>query len=340
MIYWIAFIIIYITNILSKNIANTIIFVMLFVMAAYIAPEVSHDYFNYYNGFYINSTGFFPEPLSKLIFRLPFNLGLSMFYSLLVFAFLNIYLKFRALKLLNVSIPVFFIIYFSKLYLLHDLTQLRAAVAVSLCLFAFYKYINYKNSACFLYIFVAFLFHFSALLFFIIFLLGREKPRVWLWLALLLASVIFSFIDFKPLLYYIFTALHAPENYIVYISDASDFKVNPFNSLSVINIIIFTIISLNSKFISSCFDNVCYKLYGISIISFYVFLNFPVLSFRISEFFIIYQALLLAKSIYLIRNSQKFIYLFLLFAYSAFQLYITYNVSEIISPYRMLFMSY
>ncbi|HCL6625633.1 TPA: EpsG family protein [Citrobacter amalonaticus] len=308
----------------------------LFITAGFIAPGVSQDYYNYVNGYYLTSPVLFPETFSKLIFRITAQLGLPISVSFIVFAFLSLYIKKKALNRLGIPITVFLVVYFSKLFLLLDLTQVRASVAVAFCLLALNEYIRNNIKACILYIIIGFFFHFSAIMFFVVFLVGKKAPKKLLWLTLVLLSMALAMIDLRQILFSLLSILHAPANYMVYLTDTDNFEVNPFSLLSIVNVLVFVAFSLYCTPGEGALTNVCYKLYGISILSFYLFINFPVLSFRISEFFLVYQVILISGFIKNIKATQRIIYIALLMVFSVLQLYITYNVAGIISDYKFL----
>lgn len=335
MTYWMVLCLTYVSSLLSKKSLDLLILSILFIMAAFISPNVSHDFQNYYNGYYNLSGGLFPEPLSKVIFNGAKYWGLDIAASFFALAMISIFLKIKALRKLGIPISLFMMIYFSKLFLLLDLTQVRAAIAVSFCLLAFDSYIKNKRVASTLYIFFAFLFHLSSILFFVIFLFNKNKPNVIVWVLSLLIGVCVSFVDIKSYLLMLMTFIHAPANYFVYLSDGSGLSVNPFNALAVINVFIFLLFCFFNDKIVSDGMHLAFKLYGVSIISFYVFIDFPVLSFRISEFFLVYQVVLLCGLLSSIKSSQRWLYITIIFLYSMIQLYLTYNKASIIEPYSM-----
>ncbi|WP_034943060.1 EpsG family protein [Erwinia oleae] len=336
MAYWVVLFILFISTLARNNYLIALVLVALFVMAGFIAPEVSHDFQNYYNGYYLAQPRYFPEPISSLIFSGAQHFSLPIAVSFIILAFLATVLKIKALRRLSLPVSLFFLVYFGKLFLLLDLTQVRAAVAVSVCLLSFDAYIKNKKVMAFIYIILAFFFHLSSIMFIVIFFVNRKKPNATFWLVALLCGLGFSFINIKYYLYISMIYLHLPLNYLTYIDNANNSTVNPLNVLAVLNVAIFVTYCFFKKAFIDSKMNVAFKLYGISIISFYVFIDFPVLSFRISEFFLIYQVVLLANTIKFVRSDQRWIYSSVLFVFSALQLYLTYNKAAIIEPYRLL----
>lgn len=318
------------------KIGNSIIVLAAIIIAGFIAPGVSQDYFNYLNGYYLTTSSLYTEPLSKIIFRLSFLLNQPITLSFLIFAIISVLVKYNALIKLNIPISVFFLVYCSKLYLLLDLTQIRAGVAIAFCLIALFYRINEKNKLSLFYIFVGFLFHYSAIMFLIVFIFNKRYANSAIWLGTVVLSILFSALDIKSILTSLFITLHVPANYLVYLSVNSDFKVNPYSILSIINLIIFVIFSFSKGLNDDGLFNLCYKLYGVSIISFYIFLHFPVLSFRISEFFLIYQILLIGRVYNKIIKNQRWVYLICVTFFSALQLYMTYNIAQVIMPYKFI----
>lgn len=336
MIYWLTLFHIYLLSFFDKAFSRLLIVLILLIMSAMIAPDVSHDFQNYFNGYYSVKDVTFPEPFSRLIFSGANILGLPISFSFAIIAFITTIIKYQAVKKLGLPIGLFFLLYFGKLFLLLDLTQVRAAVAVSLCLLSFNSYVNKKCWSAILYIFVAFCFHLSSIMFIIVFFMGRNKPNISLWIFAISSSVFVSFIDVKSYLLSLMIFLHAPTNYFSYINDSPAFKVNPLNVLSLINLFVFVGFCCLNNALNNAKTNVAFKLYGVSIIAFYFFIDFPVLSFRISEFFFVYQIILLCDLKRLIKHEQQWLYLSIMMIYSGVQLYMTYNSSAIIEPYRMI----
>ncbi|BEA97125.1 TPA: EpsG family protein [Escherichia coli] len=337
MFYWLMLFFVSTTAFVAKGkIGNSITVLAAIITAGFIAPGVSQDYYNYLNGYYLTTPSLYTEPLSKIIFRLSFQLNQPITVSFLIFAIISLMIKYNALIKLNVPISVFFLVYCSKLYLLLDLTQVRAGVAVAICLIALFYRVNGRNKLSLLYIIIGFLFHYSAIMFLMIFLFSKKHANNAMWLCGVVLSILFSALDIKGILTSLFITLHVPTNYLAYLSIESDFKVNPFSILSILNLMIFVIFSFYKGLNNDVLFNLCYKLYGMSIISFYLFLHFPVLSFRISEFFLIYQILLIGLAYNKTIVNQRWFFLVLLTSYSALQLYMTYNVAQVIMPYKFV----
>ena len=337
MTYWAVLFYIYCCALFKNRFFSATIIIILFILAAFIAADVSHDYQNYYNGYYLSDVMYFPEPLSRMIFNGANRLGLGISVSFVVFAVFSIYLKMKALKNLSLPLGLFFLIYFGKIYLLLDLTQVRASVSIALCLLGFDKYIKGKAFLPLLYIGLAFCFHISSIMFLVIYFVNKKKPNVVFWMSAMLAGFVFSFINIKSHLLSLLLLLHAPPNYFTYLDGTSDFTVNPLNALSIINVFIFLIFCTLKDVFTDVKMAVAFKLYGISIISFYVFIDFPVLSFRISEFFLIYQVVLLSGLVSFIKKEQCWLYTTLMLIFSCIQLYLTYNKAGVIESYSLSF---
>ncbi|WP_368913457.1 EpsG family protein [Mixta calida] len=333
MFYWVVLFLNFITALSGKKYFTTLTLFILFFMAAFISPSVSHDFQNYYNGYYISNHPYFPEPLSRLAFRGVREVGEGISFSFFILGVISLYLKVKALNKLQLPIAIFFLLYFSKLFLLLDLTQVRAGVAVAICLLAFHAYIKNNYRLTLLYIAFAFCFHMSSIMFLAIFLLNTKRPNAIFWGGGLLSGIFISFLNLKGYLLSLMLFLHAPANYLTYLNNNSDFKVNPLNALTLINVGIFLLLCIPRDIFTGGVMNLAFKLYGVSVISFYVFIDFPVLSFRISEFFLVYQVVILSGLLAFIKLSQRRLYVTLLFIYSAAQLYFTYNKAAIIEQY-------
>lgn len=106
-----------------------------------------------------------------------YHLGINALFF--VYALISVPLRLTAIWKLS-SLPFLTLcMYISHYYLLHDVVQIRCAVASALFLLALYYRLEHKNRIALLCIFCGWFFHYSALVGLIIFLLDNKPLKQW-----------------------------------------------------------------------------------------------------------------------------------------------------------------
>lgn len=115
-----------------------------------------------------------------------FNLGITALF--LIYAIISVPLRMTAIWKLS-SLPIFTLsIYMSHYYQLHDIVQIRCAVASALFLLALYYHLEHKKYYSILCIFCGWFFHYSAIAGLVIFILDNKPLKQWH--SILLYSII------------------------------------------------------------------------------------------------------------------------------------------------------
>jgi hypothetical protein len=127
------------------------------------------------------------EPSFSMIvdFLRSYNLGINSLFF--VYALLSIPVHLAAFWKLSKLPLLTLTIYISYYYMMHDLVQIRCAVASGLFLWAIYFYVERKPVLTLLFILIGIFFHFSAAAGLIIFFLGNGFPR---WQRYLLYAIV------------------------------------------------------------------------------------------------------------------------------------------------------
>lgn len=210
--------------------------------------------------------------------------GLFLFY-----AAISIILKCYSIARYSISPLLSLLIYFCLFYILHDVTQIRAGASAAFFLFAYHDAVNGKKTMFILKMIMAFLFHYSAILFFPIIFFSRKHVNVKLYLflpfifmalvvspgILSILGVIFSFLP---------QALSERSLHYAEQIQHSQGGVGLFQ-LSVFLFFIFYGISLlkkNSDEISS-FDNISFKYLSLAFVFYFCLSPIPIISVRTFE---------------------------------------------------------
>jgi len=279
------------------------------------------------------------EPTLTLIFSIIksiFSKGFPI--VIFIYALLSVTLKLKALKLMTNNIMLSILIYFSSIYILQDMTQIRAAVASGLFLLSIPQIINQNSKKFFLIIFLAICFHYSAIIFLPFYFFNTHKINKILFVFILvipLTLALFKYNPFNFLTQFDF-GIYTFKIKAYLIGQAWEKRpINIFNFsiLFQIGICVFFVLfceKLNNKFVVILTKINCF---GVAL--FYIFSYSPVLAFRISDMLGIVQIILVPYLIYFIkpRALAEGVVILISFALFINQLVI----HPILNPYELVF---
>jgi transmembrane protein EpsG len=213
-----------------------------------------------------------------------------------IYAFIGIGLKIQAIKKYSKYAFISLAIYFLTYFWLHDYTQIRAGVAsgfalIAVCNLETKKYIKY-----FLYILLAICFHWSAIIYIIIFPLFFLPNRVIQIFVIL--SFLASIVGFDLSKIIILLTSSPAINTYFYIHSGHVAGINVLNSLSLTSVVIYFFYSYILKR-THCDLNNQYKLKicGLSLVAYFMFscLQLPVVAYRLYEILNIVYIILLPE---------------------------------------------
>ncbi|MFW6272457.1 MAG: EpsG family protein [bacterium] len=303
-----------IINIQGKN-DKFIIFILGFflILFAGLRPEGStKDYLNYISGY--NSVETFNltrlEPTFFLIATTTKKCCDNPKLLFLIYATLGVTFKLIAIRNISKLLILSTLIYISYYYLLHEMTQIRVGVASAILLLSI-KPIYERNLKKFLILLlIAISFHYTAIIMFLLWFLKPKSLNHRLFLLLIPISyllVIFNFsltslIEFIPIkpiqvLYKMhkFEMEHGIGEYI-----------NIFNVIQLLRCMLCLMFIHFHKLLEkhNKFSILLIKIYTLSLVSFVIFSDFPVISFRISELLGIVEIILIPFLIYIFKPRQ------------------------------------
>lgn len=294
-----------------KNKTNILIFTIL-VLAIGLRPEgIDNDYSNYLMS--IDNNKSIGEPTFILLAFIISSFSLPHQLLFLTYAFCGILLKVYSINKLSLLPIVSYIIYLSHIILLHDINQIRAGVASGLFLLSIIYYFNDKRKYA-LIIFIASLFHFSALLFFILLPLSRKRLSkksyvLWAMLPILgyIVHFVISSIDVSQI-----PIAPIREKMEMYKSleemDVEGFsEINLFNSYIVFKLVIYYIILNYYYFLEKIDNRITFyiKTFSISLFLFPALGAItPILGYRASELFGVVEILLFPYLFMLFKGNK------------------------------------
>jgi hypothetical protein len=247
--------------------------------------------------------------------------GISMFNNIKVFSYFSPYL----------SLSIFF--YLCHFFLYKELTQVRFAIASSFCFLSFYylykkNYKSYVVAVC-----IATLFHVSALVALLSFLVVRIRLKSLFWLILLSIFLsLFGFLDQVIIL--LGEGLLNEKAFATYIEVGSVFSA----SLGLLNIITIKYLLISIFSIYMCMHKVVdrkfvflTKIYCLAPLWIIIFSSFGTLAGRPAAIFSVVECILLAYFCCSKYNSNTLFYKTVIISISIFILYVNVFVKKMIN---------
>ncbi|WP_051220136.1 EpsG family protein [Prevotella sp. AGR2160] len=226
----------------------------------------------------------------------------------LFYAILGVSLKFIAFRKLSpiIFLPVLF--YLSNYYLLHDLTQIRAAVASGFFLFSIY-YLDRDKKIAFLLILCALFFHYSSAALIPLLVLKNsniEGRKRYLWASIIPIGYILYFLHLNLLSFipipYLANKIEAYQSLAE--KGIVGNEINVFNLVFLVRILIFyfNLYFLDTIKIFNQRTPLLLKIDAFSLFSFPALATIPAIAFRITELLGIVEILLMSNILYTIKQ--------------------------------------
>jgi hypothetical protein len=326
------------------------IFLTLFV--GFRDVSVSRDYLPYLNSFnYILHRGNTEETALLPLFELGFVFIVKVCYSffhdngplaiMLVFATLSISIKFFAFRKLAFNPLLVLLLYYSQYFFIEEMTQIRNGLACSFFFLAIYFYLKNAKIKVFACILFAMLFHNSAILYLLLFLIRKDKLNAWLYGTIFLGAIVLGLIKL-PLLSFVLpnvdlTLISTKLTTYADTADASFYeKIRFFNVLNTCNVI------MTAYIFFYCVKNkikdanlfLFLKCNIISIFVYGLLIDVPSMATRVTELFGAVFPLLFAYSIKL-PPFKKWNILFLI-GIASIYFYINLFYGKLLNPYELI----
>lgn len=292
----------------NRSISFAVVITMILVCIAAFRSPISPDYQNYaglYDYEHDNKEiGYLALiRFSKLLSSQPV---LFFFLS----AAISVSLKVFAIRRISPLFSLCLIVYISNVFILHDMIQMRAAISSGLLLWSLYFYCNDDIKKSLLFSCAGVLFHYSAVVGFLIYLLGRKGFNKSLAISLLLVSYVLAIlgIRFGNVFGLITwgTVAHLWNTYSELMLTGEQTKINVFNTYFLVRILVCLVLVINYNRIKGfgCIYTVGLKMYVLSICIYLLFSDIPVLAFRLSELFQVVEVFLFSSLIYLFKDKM------------------------------------
>ena len=273
----------------NKKVREVILYCMAFVLiliSAFRGAGVDRDY-NDYVQYFKDSDFQLVEPAFVIISRIIKLFTSNAVFLFLVFAFLGVSLKIKAIKQLSELWLLCIVTYASYFFILHEMTQIRAGIASAFLLLCIKPIYERDWKKFLLFAFLAVSIHYSALVILPFWFLSRKPYKFWLAISIPLAYLVyFTHID-------LIAQLPIPgikEKIEIYkgLQDLGNDewnKINVFNLLFLAKVAIFYFVLWKYDLISAKnkYTPILLKVFCISLVFFLIFATMPVIAFRLNE---------------------------------------------------------
>lgn len=306
---------------------------LVIVLTLYVAfrpAGIDNDY-NSYLDFYENPTGvvaLLAEPTFKMISALArfFNAPLLLF---VIYAFLAVPLKINAIKRLSPYWYLSILLWFTHLFLIQEMTQIRVAVASGILLFSLPYLAEEEKKKFTLCLILAILFHYSSLVLFPLLLIGNKYlSRSWRCLLVVLPILMYIFpfagMDLLKMIPISFVQqkLQMYEELMIYEGIGTD--INVYNVIALARLFAYYMLLWKYDYLVDKYPyiSVLLKVFCYSI-CLYVGLSFlPPIAMRVEELIAIIDCILFPLLAVLIRPHWLGRILVIFYAIGTFGLYI------------------
>lgn len=281
---------------------------LIIFIIAFRGESVDKDYLTYNELFYADGPGLYIE-VSFLIIRsiVKFIFGDRFILLIIIYAFLGVCLKFYGIKKMSNFWMLSILIYVSNIFIIQDLTQIRAGVCAGLLLISLIPLEAKKNLKFFLLAFIAILFHYSGLIILLFWFLDTQRINKLFWALVIPVCYIiyfahFTFLNFLSIIP--IESIQAKLNVYFLMQDTVDeAKVNVLNVLILLRIFLAYIFLYKLDFLyeKNKYTVLLTKIYIMSIGVLVFTADVSTIAFRLNELLSVSEIILLPLILYLFK---------------------------------------
>jgi hypothetical protein len=334
---------------------NFVLSVLAIFLALFIGLRdipVSRDYASYLGTFSVvlhggsnDGAGFLPqfEPGFAFIVMTCYKLFESnqAIAVMLVYGTISIALKIFVFRKISFNPLLVLLFYYSHFFLIQEMTQIRYGMACSLFFLALYYYLEDKKLITLFFILLAILFHNSAILFPLLFLLRKDKLNKWLFGGMFIGAIILGLVR-VPLLSLVLPIvdLNTVSSKLTTYADFAEKgyyeKVRFFNVINAMNVLLTA--SILFQYIKNKIEDerlvIFLKINIFSIFIFGLLIDVPSIATRTSEIFGAVSPLLFAYGAKFFPFGKFNI--FILVVVAALYLYVNIFYGKLLNPYDII----
>lgn len=313
----------------NRQIYYWIICIFYILVIGFRPAGIDRDYYTYLEHFYNYQNITFLEPTFKIIASITHSLfGSNYIFLFIIYAIFGVLIKFIAIQKLSNFIWGSLLIYLSCYFIVHEMTQIRAGVA-SACLLLSIKPLYERDRCCYFFIALcATLWHYSAIIMFILYFLPLKTSKT-LWLLLPLLSLLLYALNIHLVLNVPIPILH--EKLLVYqnLKDTDSIHniIHVLNWMYLVKLIVFYCMGWKYDILTSKnkYFILLFRIYCLSLCLFPLLSDIPVLAYRLSELLGIVEIVLFPMLYFLFKPSVLSKALFIFFCLAQFSINIFHN---------------
>lgn len=232
--------------------------------------------------------------------------GWGFTFLMVLFAFLSVTLKVKAIVKYSEFIFLSLFIYLCNTYMLHEFIQVRAGLAAALAMLAFEPLVERKPWKYLLIMLLAILVHYSAIIFLPFYFLNTKKINPVVYIAVIVVPFLLSVFHFDPISLLLKYDLGVySEKLSIYITEQLRLKhaINKINLTIIFQLIlsVFLLFYRTDLLEKNKYSVLFLKINMISVGVFYLFFGLPVFAFRLWEMLNVVQIFLIPTLIYYIK---------------------------------------
>lgn len=340
---------------LSSNSKAYLLYAMAFVLVLFAGlrgQSVDRDYINYQEFFalipeiqyfFLDPSTYFEAVSIEPSFMLIASVIKAFFYNglplvIFLYALFSVFLKVKVMIKISDYPLLSFLLYFTTVFFLQDMTQIR--VGIALC-FAFLSIIAIEERQLVkfsVYILLGVFFHYSIIFFAPFYFIDRKNINKTLYVLVIVVPVFLYFTGFNPLEFLLLFDLGIFTNKLqAYVEMQKWLKedMNMFNFNILFQIILSVLFVFKAEKSKNEYAIILTKIFAVGIAVFYIFSFSPIIAFRSSELLTSVQIFLLPIIISTFKHKALGEVLVIMFALLHFSNQIIIN--NIFKPYYTIF---
>lgn len=215
------------------------------------------------------------------------------------------------------TIPWFsVVVYLCLFFILHEMTQIRVAVAVAFFLLGIPDIANRSFKNYLIKTLLAISFHYSAIIMIPLYFLSPSKKRILFYWVLPIIGFLVAVIPIEIFSFLEYVAVYFPADisskilvYLSLLKEGHYSEINIFNLFAISMIVIYYFSVFNINKFKNPVDIVLLKLLGVQIFVYYFFSSVPVFSMRLSEFISISLILFLPNLVLWFKERELLVFI-------------------------------
>lgn len=238
------------------------------------------------------------------IIRASFNGDYILFFF--ISALFSISLKLIAIRKLSQFLWCSLVIYISSKFILHDMIQMRCAIASGFFLWSIYYIVNRNLIKYSILTICAILFHWTALIMIPIWFLNTNTIKSKYWIIAIVGSYVLATLQISAVTLFEYVPIGEIQDlYLRYMSHV-DHESNLFSFIVICKALLCICFLFASKRLikATPYYVIMVKLFAVSICSYVLLIALPVAAARISEFLQIVELILIPYVIYLFPKNR------------------------------------